>query len=112
MRAQQELYNKMVPPKEIPFDKLVEVVVVSGDRDQAGFEKTFNGDFAQWLAIPYGEKRAGVTKLVPCTGYPTPGILDGLSGKVIYADAWNMRNAASSGDELIEDWETHRDPEV
>ena len=43
-----------------------QVVVVSGDRNAAGFEKTMNG--FPWVAVPFGEKRPAIETAVPCTG--------------------------------------------
>ena len=47
--------------------KKVEVIICSGDSDQAGFDKTFDAT-APWLAVPFGEKRASVEAAIPCTG--------------------------------------------
>ncbi len=46
--------------------KKLEVVVVSGDRDAAGFKSTMDG--FPWVAVPFQEKRPEIEKNVPCTG--------------------------------------------
>ena len=43
-----------------------QVVVVSGDRNASGFDKTMNG--FPWVAVPFGEKRPAIETAVPCTG--------------------------------------------
>ena len=44
----------------------LEVVIVSGDRNEAGFQKTMSG--FPWVAVPFGEKRPAIESAVPCTG--------------------------------------------
>ena len=66
--------------------KNLQVVVISGDKDEAGFNASMAG--MPWVALPFGNKGSDELKaLVPCTGYPTPGILKG-DGTVINADAF------------------------
>ena len=67
--------------------KNLQVIVVSGDGDESGFNSSMEG--CPWVAIPFGDNdaKAKITELIPCTGYPTPGILKG-DGTVINADAF------------------------
>jgi len=42
-----------------------------------------------WIAIPFqGDISLIEDKVVPCTGYPTPGIVNGRTGEVIKEDAF------------------------
>lgn len=66
--------------------KNIQVVVVSGDKNQEGFDASMNG--MPWVAIPYGTKVATIDDKVPCTGYPTPGVVNGTTGDVIDADVF------------------------
>jgi hypothetical protein len=84
---------------------VVEVVVVSGDNDEDGFKNTTNG--FPWVAIPFdGEDRKGpIGAKVPCTGYPTPGVVNAKTGKVINADAFDeMGQGMGNGAALLEGW--------
>ena len=65
--------------------KAVQVVVVSGDQNDDGWKSSMDG--APWVALPLGEK-ADIESKVPCTGYPTPGIVNGETGEVLNADAF------------------------
>jgi len=71
--------------KEKP--KSLQVVILSGDRDMPGYKKTING--MPWIAVKHGEDDLleKIGEVVECTGYPTPGIINGLTGAVINADA-------------------------
>lgn len=64
--------------------------MVSGDRDEAGFDKTiYNLPF---LSIPFIELKTRtpeINKLIPCTGYPTPGFINAQTGEVLNADAFD-----------------------
>jgi len=76
--------------------KIIEVIYVSGDRDAGGFSKTTDG--CPWLFIPFDElasRKAAFEALIPCTGYPTPGIVNAKTGAVIDADAFGKVNAKS-----------------
>ena len=75
--------------------KKLEVIVVSGDRDEAGFKATTDG--MPWVAVPLGRDTSGIKAKVPCTGYPTPGVVCGKTGKVIDPDVFG-RVAATSLD--------------
>ena len=66
--------------------KNIQVVIVSGDQDQAGFDSTMRD--APWIAIPMDCDKSGVENVIPCTGYPTPGVINGATGEVIEADAF------------------------
>ena len=43
---------------------------------------------APWVGLPLGADKAGIEAKIPCTGYPTPGIVNGATGEVINADAF------------------------
>ena len=46
-------------------------------------------DGVPWVALPEGsQERTILSKIVPCTGYPTPGIICGDTGKLIDADVF------------------------
>lgn len=64
----------------------LEVVIVSGDRDANGFKKTMDG--FPWVAVPFGEKRPAIEAAVPCTGYPTPGVVNAKTGAVLDPDVF------------------------
>jgi hypothetical protein len=80
----KELYNKWNES-----GRVFEVVLVSGDSDQNGFDSTMSGH--PFLAIPFEEKGRipSINSRVPCTGYPTPGFLNAKSGAVLNADAFD-----------------------
>ena len=67
--------------------KNIQVVIISGDNDESGYKDTTAE--MPWVAIPL--KKHNQDKLntkVPCTGYPTPGIMNGATGEVLDADAF------------------------
>jgi len=66
--------------------KNLQVILVSGDRDQAGFDATTKD--MPWLSLPFGANADAIKAKVPCTGYPTPGIINGKTGAVIDPDAF------------------------
>ena len=79
----KELYDKWNTD-----GKVFEVVVVSGDRDDGGFKSSSDG--CPWLFVPFSEvgaRRAAIEAKIPCTGYPTPGVVT-VGGEVCDADAW------------------------
>ena len=67
-------------------EKNIQVVIVSGDKDQGGFDATMRD--APWVALPLGVEKAAYEAKIPCTGYPTPGIINAATGAVIEADAF------------------------
>jgi hypothetical protein len=71
--------------------QVIQVVIVSGDKDASGFASTMSG-FDDWIAIPFDgnldERKTAIEPHVPCTGYPTPGVINAKTGAVIDADAW------------------------
>ena len=76
-------------------EKVFEVVVVSGDRDGGGFTSTSQG--CPWLFVPFSEiaaRRAAIEATIPCTGYPTPGVIT-AAGEVCDADAWGKVDDAN-----------------
>ena len=73
--------------------KNIQVVVVSGDQDQGGFTTSMND--APWVALPFGADKTEINKKIPCTGYPTPGVVNGTTGAVINADVFGKVEANS-----------------
>jgi len=72
------------------------VVIVSGDGDESGFESSMAG--TPWLAVPFkevGERKPAIEAKVPCTGYPTPGIVNATTGEVIDPDAFGKVDQAN-----------------
>ena len=78
-------------------EKNLQVIVVSGDKSQAEFNQTMKE--VPWVAIPYDGDKSGAELKVPCTGYPTPGIINGTTGDVIDADCFGKVNQSN-----YEDW--------
>jgi hypothetical protein len=68
---------------------------VSGDRNASGFDKTMNG--FPWVAVPFGEERPAIEAAVPCTGYPTPGIVNAKTGQVIAPDVFEALSGPKEG---------------
>ena len=74
--------------------KNIQVIVVSGDRDDAGFKSSMEN--MPWVALPRGSTEASkLNSKVPCTGYPTPGIINGSTGAVVDADVFGKVAAES-----------------
>ena len=74
--------------------KNIQVIVVSGDRDDAGFKSSMEN--MPWVALPRGSTEASkLNSKVPCTGYPTPGIINGFTGAVVDADVFGKVAAES-----------------
>jgi hypothetical protein len=70
--------------------KIIEVIMVSGDRDESGFNQTIAD--LPYLSIPFNEtetRTPSINKMIPCTGYPTPGIINAQTGAVLKADAFD-----------------------
>ena len=67
-------------------EKQFQVVIVSGDQNQDGWNKTMEG--APWVGLPFGAEKAAIEAKVPCTGYPTPGIINLKDGNVLEPDAF------------------------
>ena len=57
-----------------------------------------------WVAIPLGGEVGGIKEKVPCTGYPTPGIINGTTGEVLDADAFGKVSEASLNEWLSKVW--------
>ena len=85
----KELYAKWNANDE----KNLQVVIVSGDRDEDGFKSTTEG--MPWVALPFGSDKTAVNSLVPCTGFPTPGVIKGASGEVIDPDCFGKVDDAN-----------------
>ncbi len=67
--------------------KNLQVIVISGDKEAEGFKESIDG--MPWVALPLkSEASSKLQALVPCKGYPTPGIIDGKTGAVIVADVF------------------------
>jgi len=60
-----------------------------------GYKKTTSG--MPWIAVKHGETEImeNISKKVECTGYPTPGIINGLTGAIINADAHGSTDTES-----------------
>ena len=56
-------------------------------------------DGAPWVALPFGADKSAYEAKIPCTGYPTPGVISGKDGKVIIADAFGKVTEAS-----VQEW--------
>ena len=61
--------------------KNVQVVIVSGDRDNNQHKTTYSG--FPWVTTPLGDGSARIRSVVPCGGYPTGGIIHGSTGAMI-----------------------------
>ena len=51
-------------------------------------------DDAPWVSIPFGADKASIEKKIPCTGYPTPGVLK-ADGTVVDPDCFGKVNEGS-----------------
>ena len=44
-----------------------------------------------WVALPFGVDRfEEIDQCIPWGGYPTPGVIDGATGKVINDDCYDL----------------------
>ena len=68
-------------------------MIVSGDQNEDGYKASMED--APWVSIPFGADQASIEKIIPCTGYPTPGIVRRKDGKIIDADAFGKVNEGS-----------------
>ena len=73
-------------------------MLISGDKDEDGFKKSTAE--MPWVAVPFGGSKGGIEAKVPCTGYPTPGIINGTTGEVLDADAFGKVTEASMNEWL------------
>ena len=73
-------------------EKNLQVVVVSGDQNEEGFKSTMEG--VPFVALPFGADKTEIEKKIPCTGYPTPGVLK-ADGTVVDSDAFGKVNEGS-----------------
>jgi hypothetical protein len=48
-----------------------------------------------WVALPFGTDKETVSAVVPCTGYPTPGIVNAATGALIDADVFGKVDDAN-----------------
>ncbi len=65
-------------------EKNVEVILISGDDDEDGFNETIGG--LPFIAVPFkemGKRRPDIEKKIPCHFYPQPCIVDAKSGKIL-----------------------------
>lgn len=67
--------------------------MVSGDQNIDGFKTSMNE--CPWVALPFGADKSQYEAKIPCTGYPTPGVINGTTGAVIIADAFGKVTEAS-----------------
>ena len=86
--------------------KNIQVVIVSGDRDENGFSNTTKD--MPWVALPLGADKSGIEGKIPCTGYPTPGIVNAATGEVIDADAFGKVDQANYNDWISKCWDLKR----
>ena len=49
---------------------------------------------APWVALPYGADKSNFEKKIPCTGYPTPGVIK-ADGTIVDVDAFGKVNEGS-----------------
>jgi hypothetical protein len=76
---------------------VIDVVIVSGDRDEGGYKSTTAG-YDDWAFIPFSDidaRKGLIEQHIPCTGYPTPGVINAKTGAVIEADAWGKVDEAN-----------------
>ncbi len=65
--------------------KNLQVIVISVDRDANGFDNSMAN--MPWVALPLKNAEAAILAVkVPCTGYPTPGVINVQTGAVIDAN--------------------------
>mmetsp|Transcript_60810 Transcript_60810/g.130700 ORF Transcript_60810/g.130700 Transcript_60810/m.130700 type:complete len:187 (+) Transcript_60810:78-638(+) len=62
----------------------IEIIFVSGDRDEAGFKEYFHNEHGDWLAVDYGaeKERMNLNKEYGVTGIPSLIVVDS-NGKAI-----------------------------
>ena len=48
-----------------------------------------------WVALPFGADKTAIEAKIPCTGYPTPGIINGSNGNVVNPDVFGKVNEGS-----------------
>ncbi|XP_014673718.1 PREDICTED: LOW QUALITY PROTEIN: nucleoredoxin-like [Priapulus caudatus] len=79
-----DFYNEL---KKSESGADLEIVFVSSDRDQSSFDEYFAE--MPWLAVPFQERdrKAKLSKKFRVQGIPSLVLLDGISGKVIQAEA-------------------------
>ena len=65
--------------------KNIQVIVISGDGDENGFKASMEG--APWIALKFKEDAGQLETKVPCTGYPTPGVIR-KDGNIVDADVF------------------------
>lgn len=85
--------------------KKIQVVVVSGDSDSNGFNASMEG--APWVAVPLNGEKGDIEAKVPCTGYPTPGVINGKTGDVINADVFGKVEEGSLAEWLAACWNSN-----
>ena len=90
MEELRDLYNEW---NKDGLEKNIQVLMVSGDRDLEEYAYTI--EKIPWIAMPFGtDITSGIESVIPCTAYPTPGIINGKTGEVITYDAQgNMDNS-------------------
>ena len=69
-------------------EKNVEVVIVSGDDEEDGFNETMGG--LPFIAVPFkdiGKRKPDIEKKIPCHFYPQPCVLDAKSGKILFGSS-------------------------
>ena len=82
--------------------KVLQVVIVSGDQNEDGFKSTMTD--APWVSVPFGGDKTKIEAVIPCTGYPTPGVINGATGAVIEPDAFGKVNENSVAEWSAKCW--------
>ena len=90
--------------------KNLQVVLISGDQNEDGFNKSTAE--MPWVAVPLGGDKGQIESKVPCTGYPTPGIINGVTGEVFDADAFGKVSEDSMNAWLAKVWDEMRRTQV
>ena len=85
--------------------KNLQVITVSGDQNEDGFNSTMKD--MPWIAQPHGTDKAAISELVPCTGYPTPGVVNVATGAVIDADCFGKVDDANYNSWMAALWSNY-----
>ena len=72
----------------------MQVVVVSGDQNDDGFKASTKD--MPWVALPFGADSAAIKQVIPCTGYPTPGVINAATGQAVDGMADVFQNCNES----------------
>ena len=67
-------------------EKVLQIVLISGDRDESGYKMSIKE--MPWVAVPFQGEKGGLEEKIPCTGYPTLGLINGVTGEVLDDDCF------------------------